>query len=52
MLHALGDPAYSSGVVYALLGCIFQEIICYICQFFHVKLIYVHDNVQLDSVFQ
>lgn len=50
MLHTLGDPACSSGVVYALLGCIFQDIICYICQLLHVKLIYVHDNVQLSSV--
>lgn len=52
MLHTLGDPACSSGVVYALLGCIFQDIICYICQLLHVKLIYVHDNVQLSSVVQ
>lgn len=52
MLHALGDPAYSSGVVYALLDCIFQELICDICQFLHVKLIYVHENVPLSSVVQ
>lgn len=52
MLHTLGDLACSSGVVYTLLGCIFQDIICYICQLLHVKLIYVHDNVQLSSVVQ